>query len=42
MNKHILFSLFGNNPKHYIVAEKNILINKQLLPDWEQKINLFK
>jgi hypothetical protein len=32
--KHISFSLFGHDPKYYIGAEKNIVINKELLPDW--------
>jgi hypothetical protein len=32
--KHISFSLFGNELKYYIGAEKNISINKELLPDW--------
>ncbi len=32
--KHISFSLFGYDPKYYVGAEKNIIINKELLPDW--------
>ena len=32
--KHISFSLFGYDLKYYIGAEKNIVINKELLPDW--------
>jgi hypothetical protein len=32
--KKISFSLFGNDLKYYIGAEKNIIINKKLLPDW--------
>ncbi len=35
MRKYISFSLFGDQPKYYIGAEKNILVNKNLLPDWE-------
>jgi len=34
MIKTIAFSLFGTEMKYYIGAEKNILINKTLLPDW--------
>jgi len=33
--KYISFSLFGTDLKYYIGAEKNVLINNQLLPDWE-------
>ena len=32
--KHISFSLFGNDLKYFVGAEKNIIINKELLPDW--------
>ena len=32
--KHISFSLFGYDPKYYVGAEKNVIINKELLPDW--------
>jgi hypothetical protein len=32
--KKISFSLFGNDLKYYIGAEKNITINRELLPDW--------
>jgi hypothetical protein len=35
MNKRISFSLFGDDPKYYIGAEKNTILNKKLLPDWE-------
>lgn len=39
MPKPILsFTLFGNLPKYYIGAEKNILQAKQMLPDWEVRI----
>ena len=34
MIKTIAFSLFGVEMKYYIGAEKNIIINKELLPDW--------
>jgi hypothetical protein len=35
MQKIISFSLFGDDPKYYVGAEKNIVLNKKLLPDWE-------
>lgn len=39
MHKPIVsFSLFGNDPKYYVGAEKNITEIKQLLPDWEVRI----
>ena len=38
MKKVISFTLFGYEPKYYIGAEKNIEINKNLLPDWETVI----
>lgn len=38
MKKIISFSLFGDDPKYYVGAEKNITINKELLPDWETVI----
>jgi hypothetical protein len=38
MKKVISFTLFGSEPKYYIGAEKNIEINKKLLPDWENII----
>jgi hypothetical protein len=34
MEKNISYSLFGYEPKYYVGAEKNIEINKTLLPDW--------
>jgi hypothetical protein len=36
--KYISFSLFGSDLKYYIGAEKNVLLNNQLLPDWETVI----
>jgi hypothetical protein len=36
--KIISYSLFGTNKKYYVGAEKNIKINKELLPDWETVI----
>ena len=38
MKKIISFSLFGDDPKYYAGAEKNIILNKELLPDWETVI----
>lgn len=35
MDKFIAYSLFGNEPKYFVGAEKNIIINKKLLPDWK-------
>jgi hypothetical protein len=32
--KYISYTLFGTQPKYYIGAEKNIELNKKLLPDW--------
>jgi hypothetical protein len=36
--KHISYTLFGTEPKYYIGAEKNIELNKKLLPDWKTVI----
>ena len=36
--KSISYSLFGLDYKYYTGAEKNILINQKLLPDWETVI----
>jgi len=36
--KQISYSLFGTQAKYYVGAEKNLEINKQLLPDWENVI----
>lgn len=36
--KYISYSLFGNDLKYYVGAERNIVINKRLLPDWETVI----
>jgi hypothetical protein len=38
MKKVISFTLFGYEPKYYIGAEKNVEVNKILLPDWETVI----
>jgi len=38
MRKIISFTLFGSDAKYYVGAEKNIQINKKLLPDWETVI----
>jgi hypothetical protein len=38
MKKIISYTLFGDDLKYYIGAEKNIIINKELLPDWETYI----
>lgn len=38
MKKIVSFTLFGNEPKYYIGAEKNVEVNKTLLPDWETVI----
>jgi hypothetical protein len=35
MGKNISYSLFGTLPKYYVGAEKNIELNKQLLPEWD-------
>lgn len=32
--KYISYTLFGTEPKYYVGAEKNIELNKKLLPDW--------
>jgi hypothetical protein len=40
--KQISYTLFGNQPKYYVGAEKNILLNKTLLPDWETVIYYHK
>jgi hypothetical protein len=36
--KQISYSLFGTQAKYYIGAEKNLEINKILLPDWQNVI----
>ena len=36
--KYISFSLFGTDLKYYVGAEKNVMLNNQLLPDWETVI----
>jgi hypothetical protein len=36
--KYISFSLFGTDLKYYVGAEKNIILNNQLLPDWDTVI----
>lgn len=36
--KIISYSLFGTQPKYYVGAEKNIELNKRLLPDWQTVI----
>lgn len=38
MNKTVAFTLFGDNPKYIIGAEKNIAQLKEALPDWGIKI----
>jgi hypothetical protein len=38
VKKIVSFTLFGTEPKYYVGAEKNIVINKKLLPDWESVI----
>jgi hypothetical protein len=38
MDKFISYSLFGRDLKYFIGAEKNIMINEQLLPDWKTVI----
>ena len=38
MKKIISYSLFGDEPKYYVGAEKNIILNKELLPDWQTVI----
>ena len=40
--KKISFTLFGNNPKYYVGAEKNLEINQRLLPDWTNVIYYHK
>jgi hypothetical protein len=42
LEKVISFTLFGNNLKYYVGAEKNIEINKKLLPDWTNVIYYHK
>jgi hypothetical protein len=36
--KYISYSLFGTDLKYYVGAEKNIIINNKLLPDWDTVI----
>jgi len=38
MNKIISYSLFGEEPKYYVGAEKNIKVNQLLLPEWTTRI----
>lgn len=38
MKKIISYSLFGDDLKYYVGAEKNLELNKQLLPEWETRI----
>jgi hypothetical protein len=38
MKPIVAFTLFNNNPKYYIGAERNIQQIKEMLPDWEIKI----
>lgn len=38
MKKIISYTLFGYESKYYIGAEKNIEVNKKLLPDWDTVI----
>lgn len=33
--KYISYSLFGSDLKYYVGAEKNVIINKKLLPNWD-------
>ena len=37
-NKLISFTLFGQDPKYYVGAEKNLILQKNLLPDWSTRI----
>lgn len=38
MKKIISYTLFGFETKYYVGAEKNVVINKELLPEWETVI----
>jgi len=38
MQSIVAFTLFGDNPKYYVGAEKNIQQIKEILPDWEVRI----
>ena len=38
MKKTVSFCLYGTDLKYYTGAEKNILINKELLPEWDTDI----
>jgi hypothetical protein len=38
MEKYISYCLYGNNPKYYVGAKKNLEINNKLLPDWKSII----
>ena len=38
MKKIVSFSLFVEDPKYSVGAEKNILLNQKMLPDWETYI----
>lgn len=38
MEKIISYSLFGEDMKYYVGAEKNIILNNKLLPDWKTVI----
>lgn len=33
--KYISYCLYGTDPKYYVGAEKNAIINQELLPDWK-------
>lgn len=35
MKKIVSYSLFGTDEKYYVGAEKNLIVNQKLLPDWE-------
>lgn len=37
-NKIIAFTLFGQDIKYYVGAQKNVNLINKLLPDWEIKI----
>jgi hypothetical protein len=38
MKKIVSFCLYGDDLKYYVGAEKNIILNQKILPDWETYI----
>ena len=38
MKPILSFTLFGDQPKYYVGAEKNLIQAKEMLPDWEVRV----